>query len=221
MNQIYGRINLLLLAATAVSCVCYDIFGGLWLKALTAFWFALLGLVNLGLCLREKKTGRGFAPALTLGLWVCMTADVTLGFNFILGAAIFATGHVLYTLAYCRLEKPAAGDLRPVGAVFLVTAVLLALPIFDFGGAVMTAVCWAYGAIISCMVGKAWANYRRSPNRVTGLLLLGSGMFYFSDLMLVLCWFAGAPRITDTLCLFTYFPGQAVLAHTLYHYAKQ
>lgn len=221
MNKFCRGANGLLLVTTAVSCVCYDIFGGLWLKALTASWFALLGLVNLSLCLREKKTGRGFVFLLTLGLLVCMTADVVLGFDFLMGAVIFALGHVLYILAYCRLEKPAVGDLLPAGVIFLGTALLLMMPMFDFGGAVMEAVCWVYGAIISCMVGKAFANYRRSRGRVTGLLLLGSGMFFFSDLMLVLCWFAGAPQITDSLCLFTYFPGQAVLAHALYHYAKE
>lgn len=221
MKKFYLPANVLLLLATAVSCVCYDIFGGLWLKALTASWFVWLGLVNLSLCRRAKKMGRGFPALLTLGLAVCMAGDVVLNLAFIPGALIFAAGHVLYFLAYCRLEPLKGRDFLPIAAVFAATGGLLLMPIFDFGGALMTAVCWVYAAIISCMVGKALANHRRRPGRDTLLILIGSGMFYFSDLMLVLCWFAGAPKITDTLCLFTYFPGQAVLAHAMYHHARQ
>ena len=37
--------------------------------------------------------------------------------------------------------------------------------------------------------------------------------------MLCLDFFSNASDITGYLCLFTYFPGQCVLAHSLYHYA--
>ena len=43
-------------------------------------------------------------------------------------------------------------------------------------------------------------------------------MFYFSDVMLALRMFGGAPLLADRLCLFTYFPGQAVLAHAVFYY---
>lgn len=221
MKKFYSVANVLLLLTTVVSCVCYDSFGGLWLKALSASWFVWLGVVNFHFAWREKKLGRGFPMLLVLGLAVCMTADVVLGFDFIVGALIFAAGHVLYFLAYCRLEKLEPRDFVPICVVLVGTVILLGLPIFDFGSELMHVICYIYAAIISCMVGKSIANYRRTPDRTNLLLLVGSCMFYFSDLMLVLCWFAGAPRITDSLCLFTYFPGQAVLAHAMYWHVKQ
>ena len=50
---------------------------------------------------------------------------------------------------------------------------------------------------------------------------LGSVLFFFSDVMLVLSWFAGAGRWADVWCLCTYFPGQGLLAHAVYHHVQE
>ena len=84
----------------------------------------------------------------------------------------------------------------------------------------MKGVCLLYALIISCMLGKASANYYRAQSLVTGLLQLGSILFFFSDFMLCLNIFADAPHITNILCLYTYFPGQCILAHSLFHYGN-
>jgi hypothetical protein len=39
--------NILLFIATILCLVVYDIFGGLWLKGFTSFWFVALGATNL------------------------------------------------------------------------------------------------------------------------------------------------------------------------------
>lgn len=221
MKKFYSVSNILLILTTVISCLCYDAIGGIRLKALTSAWFVLLGLVNLVFAWQEKKLGRGFPVLLALGLVICRAGDIVLNVDFIPGALVFAAGHVFYFAAYCRLEKLMPRDLIPAGVIFIGAAGLLLSPIFDFGQGPMKGICLMYAAIISCMVGKSVANFRRRPGIDTGLLMAGSALFFFSDLMLVLCWFAGAPRITDTLCLFTYFPGQAILAHAIYWHVKK
>ena len=41
------RANIALLIGAMACLVCYDIFGGLWLKGVTSSWFVVLGAVNL------------------------------------------------------------------------------------------------------------------------------------------------------------------------------
>ena len=98
---------------------------------------------------------------------------------------------------------------------------ILLTPLFDFGSALMEGICIGYAFVISCMVGKTFANLLRERNTVTVLLVIGSCLFYFSDLMLVLCAFGGGPKITDTLCIYTYIPAQCLLAHSVFHFVNK
>lgn len=222
MKQCFRLLNLLLFAATAVLCVIYNAEGGLWLKGLTASGFLALGVVNLVFAILSRGVDLRYPIRLVLGLAVCLTADIVLNLSFIPGALIFALGHLLYFVAYCKLEPLRAADWLPIGCMFaLSVAILKLVPILHFSTPLLEWICLGYGLVISCMVGKTAANFSRRRNAVNGLLLAGSLLFYFSDLMLVLCYFGNAPAITDALCLFTYFPGQCVLAHSLYHYTAQ
>jgi len=103
----------------------------------------------------------------------------------------------------------------PVGAMMLFWKQ------FDYGSALMKGICIGYALIISLMFSKAFSNYRRNKCRAYALMALGSAMFVFSDFMLLLELFAGAPAITDTLCLFTYFPGQCIQAHAISYLAEE
>lgn len=109
-----------------------------------------------------------------------------------------------------------------MGIVFGVSILIIeCVPIFDFGSALMEGICIGYAFVISCMVGKTFANLLRERNTVTVLLVIGSCLFYFSDLMLVLCAFGGGPKITDTLCIYTYIPAQCLLAHSVFHFVNK
>lgn len=216
-------LNIILFFCGLVSTVCYDQFGGLWLKAVTSGWFVLIGLVNYIYFRQPCNADKVYRfPLLMLvGLLLCFAADIILNISFIPGALIFAIGHIFYFAAYCKLIKFKKRDLLPSVIIFIPSAALvLFVPIFDFGFTLMQYIILIYAMIISLMVGKAIANMKRDRNHLTSLIVLGSCLFFFSDLMLLLCCFAGAPQITDSLCLFTYYPGQYLLAHSLYRYVK-
>ena len=101
------------------------------------------------------------------------------------GAIIFALGHVFYFFAYSQLVKFEWKDLI-YGACILVPSVLVItlVPLFDFGGIVMQLVCIIYAVIISMMVGKAISNYIKVKSNINLFILVGSILFFISDLML-------------------------------------
>ena len=222
MKKTIGLLNILLLAVSLGLTVYYHLEGGLLLKGITASGFVALGLVNLVYALLAKTPDRKYPLWMAAGLAVCMTGDIVLNISFISGAAIFALGHIFYCVAFCCLLKPRKADLLPIAVGFAAALMIIKLvPTLDFGTPLMEWVCIGYALVISCMVGKTMANFLRQRNPVTTLLLIGSCLFFFSDLMLVLNCFGDAPKITDTLCLYTYFPGQCLLAHSVYHTVRQ
>lgn len=212
-------VNYLFLLLSVVSACAYDRLGGLTLKALSAAVFALLGLINAGYALKTRK----FNPLyMLLALLFCMAADIALWHSFIVGALLFAVGHLFYFAGFCRLEKLRKGDLLYGAALFVPVCVLmLCWKKLRFGSELMQGVCIGYALIISLMFSKAVANCRRKKCRAYALIALGSAMFVFSDIMLLLNLFVHAPAITDTLCLYTYFPGQCILAHSMYYLAER
>ena len=108
------------------------------------------------------------------------------------------------------------------GVVILVPSVLLITlaPFFDFGGVLMEIVCVVYAIIISLMVGKAVANFVRERNWLNLLIVIGSTLFFFSDLMLLLNVFASLSSVVGTLCLATYYPAEILLACSIFMFTN-
>ena len=215
-------VNILLLLCAAVCLVCYDIFGGLWLKGVTSSWFVVLGAVNLRAARQlPRKTLRAFI-LLEAGLFCGMCADVLLGVVFFAGVGAFALGHILYLAAFCCQEPFRRRDLAfclPVAAVSFF--LILGTPWISVADPVMRPVVLVYALIISAMVGKAVSNLIRQPGTFRWLLAIGSILFWFSDLMLLIDMFGTPSRLTWILCSYTYWPAQNILAHGLYHGTRE
>ncbi|MBQ3047627.1 MAG: lysoplasmalogenase, partial [Clostridia bacterium] len=88
-------------------------------------------------------------------------------------------------------------------------------PFFNFDEAIMMIVCLVYALIISLMVGKTISNLITQKSLLNIVLVIGSILFFISDLMLLLNVFGGLPEITDILCLATYYPAQCFLAFSI------
>lgn len=218
MRKIFHKLNIFLLIVTCAMTAYYDHEGGLWLKGLTGSGFVVMGLLNLIYAVASEVKDLRYPIFMALGLAVCLTGDIVLNIAFLPGVAMFAVGHIFYIVAFCGLQKPKVSDLTSIGALsVLACGIIKLVPILEFGSALVENLCVVYGLVISCMVGKAIANFFHQRNKVNTLLLIGSALFYFSDVMLVLCRFGDAPEITDTLCLFSYFPAQCLLAYSIHH----
>lgn len=221
MKKTVGIINLLLVAATAVMCVIYRSNYGVILKAVTASGFVLMGAVNLGFAFYTKKK-TAFPLFIFFGLALCMAGDVVLFNNFLFGAVIFVLGHIVYIAAYCCLCKPSLRDILIIVGVSAVSVLfVLFYPAFDYGSSVMTAVAAVYAVVISFMLGKAVSNLTRRADAVNVTLLMGSLMFFVSDIALAFSIFGGDPSWASPVCMFTYFPGQCVIAFSVYLYNSQ
>ncbi len=209
-------LNILLITLVLVGDVFYILKGTLLIKSITSGAFVLLGIVNLIFALKEKNLNRKFCFLLLTGLFFAMLGDIVLELHFIMGALLFAVGHIFFFMAYCCLIPFRGKDLIAGACVFTpVTLFIVLAPIFEFGGILMQAVCIFYALIISCMLGKSITNFIKEKSLLNLILLLGSALFTFSDFMLLLNVFASLPRIVGILCLAIYYPAEILLAISL------
>lgn len=222
MKKTFAVLNGAMLAAVVAGMVNYMQQGGLNNKALAAGCFAALGVVNLIYALLTRPRRVAFPAIMCAGLILAMSGDILLGKNFIVGAGLFALGHVMYVAAMCVLLPLCRRDVLVSAIVFAAAgSIVLFLPGLDFGGALMQGVCFVYALVISCMVGKALSNAIWLPSVPTVVMGVGSVLFFFSDLMLVLYMFGDAPWVVDRLCLLSYFPAQGLLAFSSFLYTNR
>ena len=213
MKKSQKIINILLGIAILVGDVLYITTDHLLAKSITSLLFVALGSVNLAYAIKEKVPAKKFCVIMVIGLFFAMLGDIVLEIEFIIGALLFATGHIFYFVAYCTLQKFSIKNLIPSAIIFIPAMLLIVLaPIFDFGGILMEIVCIFYALIISVMVGKSISNYIKNKSIFYLIVMIGSIMFMFSDIMLLFNVFANVPRIFGILCLSTYYPAEILLA---------
>ena len=179
--------------------------------------FAVLGIINLIYAWVKKCENIKVAAFLALGAVFAFLGDATINHEFITGAAMFALGHVLFVVAYFLYEKLRKLDLILSGVLIAATvSFILFCPLLEFDVPVFKYVCLVYAAIISCMVGKAIGNAVRRENRFAYMVAAGSGLFFFSDLMLLFDWFMNCSGWSAKACMGTYYPGMCALVFAVY-----
>lgn len=222
MKQNYKIINIAIFICAIICLICYDIFGGLWLKGFTSSWFVILGLVNLVYARKMQIKQYRFLLLIEVGLLFGMCADVLLAVAFIMGILFFALGHVMYVIAFYALEKFCKRDLLlliPIAAVSLY--VVSGTPYIQIEDPVLKKLLLGYAVIIACMLGKAISNFITKKSISRGLMLLGCAMFWFSDVMLAMDMFGESSRLTWVLCSYNYWPAQCVLAFSLFYFINE
>ena len=183
------------------------------LKCICSGLFVLLGLVNCIFTFRARQGDRRFGISMLLGLFLAFLGDVLIGYNFIVGAGVFALGHICFVIAYGFLARFRGWDFLFSGVLFAgAAAFLLFSPLLTFDVPVFRAVCLVYALIISSMLGKAVGNALAKKSLCTAVLCAGSALFFFSDLMLVFDWFIGRWAWTDNACMGTYYPALCLMA---------
>ena len=213
-NKIMIFINALIISAIFVLNYFYQSNRfDFTLKCICSGSFALLGIINLVYSFVKKQGEKSFYFTMTAGLILAFLGDVFIGYDFIIGAATFALGHICFVVAYCLLDGFNKLDLilssvLSAGSI----AFLLFFPMLKFENPVFRIVCIVYALIISFMLGKAVGNFIKNKSFFTGTVAFASALFFFSDLMLVLDWFIGRWSWTDHACMGTYYPALCFLA---------
>ncbi len=208
--------NLIMAILLICADIAYILVGTLLIKSIASLIFVAIGFVNLIYLLKVKKQKSLSAYLLFIGLCFACLGDVFLEIEFIVGAILFAVGHVFYFISYCKLQKFKWKDLIYSAAIFIPSLIIiLFVPLFDFGGAVMQVLCCVYAFVISIMVGKSISNYVRVKTKLNLIILIGSVLFFFSDFMLLFNVFSDLSRVFGVLCLATYYPAENLLAYSI------
>lgn len=222
MGKTVKKWNIFLMIAAMACLVYYDYRGGLWLKGVTSLWFVLIGLVNVIYGWKTGCRGRRFLLLVEAALVCAMAADVILGIDFMVGALVFGAGHVMNFAAFCSLEKLSRRDILPTLAAAAVSLwAVFGTPYIRVEQSFMRYLLMGYAVVISLMLGKAIGNLLVHKSGSRWLLAISSAMFWFSDLMLALNLFGSGGRVASLLCMYTYWPGQSLLAHTLLHFVDE
>lgn len=213
MRKVYIILNIVFIIATLIIAMCFFETSELWIKGLASAGFVLVGVINGCYCHVKRGRIQKFPILIITGLLFSMCADVVLNLHFVSGVFLFAAAHILYFVAYCSLLKLTKSDFIPMGFVTLATVMFILLaPIWKFSVPFMKYVCIIYAIMISCMLGKAVSNFFRKRNATVLILATGSGMFYFSDLMLALNMFTDVDIFKSMTSLMTYYVAQCMIA---------
>lgn len=211
-------MNIIIIAAILVLNYFYQKNGfDFTLKCICSGSFALLGLINLAYSFKTNQKNKKFFVLMSIGLIFAFLGDYLIGKSFILGAAVFALGHVFFVIAYCTEEKIRSIDIV-ISLFFFFGAALFLMfcPLLSFDASILKIVCMIYALIISTMLGKALGNFIVRKNLANGAIALGSALFFFSDLMLVFDRFIGIWSWTDNACMGTYYPALCLLALSMF-----
>ena len=216
-QKILLAVNVLIVSAILVLNYFYQSNGfDFTLKCVCSGLFALLGVINLVYALIDKKDNKKFYIGMSAGLALAFLGDVLIKYDFIIGAATFAIGHICFVVAYCFMQRMQKLDYIISGALFLGCLIfLLFCPLLIFEVAIFRIVCIFYALIISTMLGKAVGNFVREKTLVNGTIAIASVLFFFSDLMLMFDWFIGLWSWTDHACMGTYYPALCLLAFSM------
>ncbi len=216
-EKIFNIINLMFFILISISNILLISFDKLFIKGITSGLFVLLGTINLVILLKTSYRDKRFPIIMLSGLFFAFLGDIVLELNFIGGAVLFAIGHILFFISYCFIEKFNFKDLI-IGAIIFVASILLITlaPCFEFGNVLMEIVAVVYALIISLMLGKAITNLIRNRTILNLVIVIGSVLFFFSDLMLLFNVFGNISSVLfGILCLATYYPAEYLLAYSI------
>lgn len=216
--------NLLFLILIAITDIIYMVAKGneYIFKGLPTILFVACGVVNLVYVIKHSQSFDAFPKFkffMLLGLIFAALGDMFLIDVFVLGVIFFALGHVLYFIAFCSIIRINLLDVIVSAFIFVPAVLIITLyDGFEFNG--LMGVIIIYAIIIAFMTGKTISNLIRDNTKKNLLLVLGSIMFFLSDLVLLFRLFAGAPRFMSILCVALYYPAEFFLAYSIFYVSK-
>ena len=220
ISYIALSINILLILANILINIFYQYLGfDLTLKFIGSAIFALLGLINLIFVLCTNRKNLVFSIVTAVGLILGMSGDIAIEYEFIIGAILFALGHVCFLIGFYFIEKFHWQDLVvSLGLAIPAALFIIFFQGFSFGDEILRYVCAIYAVIICFMFGKSITNlfFKRSFLRI--LLLVAATLFVFSDSFLLIELFTKPYKVwTGQICMALYYPAMLCFAVSIYH----
>ena len=216
------RINIIITLVVLIGNIFYQGLGFSYpLKIVCSSGFAITGIINYAYATRKIEEKR-ILSFMALGLIFAFLGDVAINPNFILGVIFFALGHVFFVDSYLIYKPLHKWDiLLCLGLGVFSISFILCFPYILFEVSVLKYVVLVYACIISVMVGKSVGNAICEKSIFTCMIMLGSILFFISDMMLLLAWFSKIEgRWTSHVCMATYYPALCLLAGSMVLYVK-
>lgn len=210
-------INIIITVAVFIGNYFYQSLGfNYTLKIICSSGFAVMGIMNMAYATKRIANKRVLS-FMTLGLVFAFLGDVAINPNFILGVIFFALGHVFFVASYLTYQKLEKLDMiLSLGLGAFSVGFILLFPHIVFEVVVLKYVVLIYAVIISVMVGKSVGNAVREKGMFTGMIAVGSVLFFISDMMLLLAWFSTIEgRWTSNVCMAAYYPALCLLAGSM------
>ncbi len=212
-------INIIFAVLLFISDTLYIIkdFPEYFIKTLTSALFLILGTINFFSLLKnfKSKNLKFYGLFNLIALTFCFLGDILLIDYFIIGAILFAIGHIFFIVSFSFIQKLNSKDIFIGLIIFAISlCVIIFVPVFDFKG--MLPVIIVYALIISLMVGKSFSNLMlntKYSNVYIFLIFFGTLLFFLSDLMLLFNMFSKIS--TGIACLSLYYPAQFILAFSI------
>ena len=219
-NKILLVVNLLISLAVILLNALYLF---LWpqeiiLQGVNCALYVLLGILNFIMFYKQNSKKYKLVSVFTvLGLLFGMLGDIMLGQDFVLGASLFALGHILYFVGFVCIKKYSLKDFLVLLVLIAIDIPILLVPDFYFGK--YLPVILGYAVIISVMTAKAISNFIFDKKNMQNILLfIGAVLFFVSDLSLMIYWFGSSNKTFDYICMLTYFPAQILFAISIYKF---
>ncbi len=186
-------------------------------KTIPSVLFVLCGVLNFIYVFKLEQRNKVFKYLMLIGLIFACLGDIVLIDYFVIGAILFAIGHIFFFISYSILQKIKLRDILIALGIFVVSLIVILVPqIFDFGE--MLPVVIVYAFIISLMLGKAISNVIEKEYRFENIwIMIGSILFFLSDLMLLFNVFTDISIVFDIICLILYYPAEFILASSIYY----
>ena len=186
-------------------------------KTIPSVLFVLCGVLNFIYVFKLEQRNKVFKYLMLIGLIFACLGDIVLIDYFVIGAILFAIGHIFFFISYSVLQKIKLRDILIALGIFVVSLIVILVPqIFDFGE--MLPVVIVYAFIISFMLGKAISNVIEKEYRFENIwIMIGSILFFLSDLMLLFNVFTDISIVFDIICLILYYPAEFILASSIYY----
>lgn len=192
-------------------------------KPIVSSLFVLCGVFNLiyVYCVLKIRRNIPFVASIMSGLVCACLGAILLIDHFVIGAGLFAIGHVFFFVSFVCLTGFKLRDfLIGLGIFAVVLCLALFCPIFDFGDKKILIIAYAF--VISFMLGKAIGNVFLTDNRKVHLLIMiGASLFFVSDFMLMIYLFAGKILVFDILSIATYYFAEFLLAFSIFYVATK
>ena len=163
---------------------------------------AILG----GLVLRAPATPARRMAA--FGLLIGAVADAAIEFSFIGGLVTFLLAHLLYVVAFVRVDA----RLRLLRLVPVALWAAVALPVLSSHAGALAIPVLVYGVVIFTMIWRAAAAMEGPGWNAGSIGLLGALLFGLSDTLLGYSRFVSPLPASNLLIMGTYWGGQALIA---------